>query len=240
VNFCIKNLIQVDGLENLTGLDPDRGVLLVANHRTFFDLYVITSELLRNSSWVTEMYFPVRSTFFYERVEGIAVNALMSALAMYPPILRESSKRAFNQYAVEVLAEVSRRPGTVVGVHPEGTRGKGPDPYELLPAQPGVGQMAHSARSIVVPAFTLGMENDFVSQVRSNFDGTGAPVTVVIGKPIDFSDLYAQEGRLRTYKRIADRMNLEIAKLGEQDIALRKLRGMPSREVPKPKASEAA
>mgnify|MGYP001480307136 CR=1 FL=1 len=40
------------------------------------------------------------------------------------------------------VAALPDQPGTVVGLHPEGTRGKGPDPYTFLPAQPGVGKLA--------------------------------------------------------------------------------------------------
>ena len=38
--------------------------------------------------------------------------------------------------------------GTVMGLHPEGTRGKGADPYTFLPAQPGVGRIALGATLI--------------------------------------------------------------------------------------------
>ena len=54
-------------------------------------------------------------------------------------------------------------------MHPEGTRGKGPDPYELLPAQPGVGKLALVGKPVVIPAFILGLGNDIVEDVRLNF-----------------------------------------------------------------------
>ena len=52
-------------------------------------------------------------------------------------------------------------------MHPEGTRGKGPDPYEFLPAQPGVGKLALVAQPIVIPAFILGLGNNIVEDIRS-------------------------------------------------------------------------
>jgi 1-acyl-sn-glycerol-3-phosphate acyltransferase len=228
VDLCTKNLRQVVGLEHLTTLDPNRGVMLVGNHRSFFDMYVVASLLLKNTSWVEGMYFPVRSDFFYERPAGVAVNALMSALAMYPPVLRRPSARAFNEYTVEVLAELSAERGVVIGMHPEGTRNKTNDPYTLLPAQPGVGQIAHAGKPIVVPVFVLGLGNDFIQQIKDNFDRTGTPVVVHFGPPVDLERFYADQPRLRTYKRLADHLRDVVTGLGAQDRAFREAHGMKS------------
>src|SRR6202011_3198563 len=105
VHVCTRNLRHVYGLENVTSLEPDRGVMIASNHRSFFDLYVITSVLLRNTSWVKRMYFPVRSNYWYERPDAILANGIMSAWAMYPPVLRKAEKRSFNQYVVDYLSE---------------------------------------------------------------------------------------------------------------------------------------
>jgi 1-acyl-sn-glycerol-3-phosphate acyltransferase len=228
VHFCTQHLMHVQGMEHILSLAPDRGVVLVANHRTFFDLYMITSVMLRSTSWVERMYFPVRSNFFYERVEGVMVNAVMSALAMYPPIHRDVSKRAINQYAVDVMVELAQQPGTVIGIHPEGTRGKGEDPYQLLPSQPGIGQIVHRARPIVLPVFVLGGQNNFGRQVLSNFDRTGDPITITFGAPLDLSAHYAAEGRLRTYKQIADQIGQELTRLGQEDRRFRQKLGLRS------------
>jgi 1-acyl-sn-glycerol-3-phosphate acyltransferase len=151
----------------------------------------------------------------------------MSALAMYPPIMRDSSKRSFNQYAVEVLTNVAAARGTIVGMHPEGKRSKTDDPYTLLAAQPGVGQVVHAARPIVVPVFILGLGNDLVKQVRGNFDRSGDPITVVIGTPMDLQEQLQAPARLRTYKKIADLLRSEIMRLGEQEREIRRTQGFP-------------
>lgn len=228
VGHCTYNLTTVVGVENLPQDAPERGVVFACNHRSFFDLYVVSSHFLRICPWIKRMYFPVRSDFFYDQPAGTFVNAIMSAMAMYPPIFREQNRRSLNQYAVDALAEAIARPGTIVGIHPEGTRNKGENPYELLPAQPGVGQIAHQSRAIVIPVFVLGLINDFPKQVRSNFDKTGAPVTLHFGKPMDLSELYAEPGKLRTYKKITERVRDEIGLLGVQDQALRERLGLPS------------
>ncbi|MEZ4408356.1 MAG: hypothetical protein R3A52_18045 [Polyangiales bacterium] len=133
VRLFTDKLLHVEGIDRLRALDPDRGVFLISNHRSFFDFYVASSLILRNTSWVERMYFPVRSTFFYEGVAGNLVNMVMSAWAMYPPVLRDPDRRAFNQYTVGFLKEELQRRGTFPRrLPPRGLARKGPDPYALL------------------------------------------------------------------------------------------------------------
>jgi 1-acyl-sn-glycerol-3-phosphate acyltransferase len=227
VYHCTKNLVHIEGLENLDQLDPDRGVVMVVNHRSFFDLYAIASQFLRNTDWVDGMFFPVRGDYFYERPDGVLVNGIMSAWAMYPPVMRRPEARTFNEYTVDVMTELLQRRGTLVGMHPEGTRNKTDDPYTLLPAQIGIGQMVHRAKPIVLPVFVLGLSNDFVRQVRGNFDGTGDRVTIVFGEPLKLDAMLAEPGRLRTYKKIADHTREALMELGQREKAFRARLGLP-------------
>ncbi len=228
VYVCTKSLLHVKGLEHLQNLAVDRGVVIASNHRSFFDLYVMSSVLLRNTKWVTGMYFPVRGDYFYDRPDGIVVNGIMSAWAMYPPIMRRPEARAFNEFTVDLMAEILTRPGNVVGMHPEGTRNKTDDPYTLLPMQIGIGQMVHRSRPIVVPMFVLGLGNDFPKQVKSNFDGTGEPITLMFGPPVDFAPLLDEPARLRTYKKITDRLRDVLTDLGQQERRWREAEGWRS------------
>ena len=230
VHVCTRNILHVYGMEHLTSLGrSDRGVMIAANHRSFFDLYVIASVLLRKTDWVKRMFFPVRSNYWYERPDAILANGVMSAWAMYPPVLRQAEKRAFNQYVVDYLSEVIDRPGTVVGVHPEGTRNKTDDPYTLLPAQPGIGQIIRAAKPIVLPAFILGLGNDLPKQVKGNFDGTGEPITIVFGKPLDLDRFYAQPMKLRTYMNVSNHLRDELTRLGAEERAIRAREGFPNK-----------
>jgi len=214
VYYFSRNLTHIIGLDRLNQLHPPRGLLLAANHRSFFDLYFIACWLFRTTRLLERIYFPVRADFWYERSLGIAVSAVMSALCMYPPVFRQTSKRGFNNFSLQRLVELLQQPGNVVGVHPEGTRNKGPDPCQLLKAQPGIGKMILGARPTVVPIFINGLTNDFVKQVRINFDGTGEPVIMVVGEPLDLEAFYTRTNRLRTQKEVADFVLAEIGKLG--------------------------
>jgi 1-acyl-sn-glycerol-3-phosphate acyltransferase len=222
-----KNLLHVHGESVIRDLVPDRGVFLVSNHRSFFDLYVSSMIVFQQSEWARRIYYPVRSDFFYAHPAGPLVNAAMSGFSMFPPVTRQSSQRAFNRYTIDMLAQVAAEPGVMVGFHPEGTRGKGPNPYELLPAQMGTGAIVHKARPIVIPVFSLGLGNDIVKQIRGNFNGTGAPVTVMFGEPIDLDDLYAAPDRMRTHKQIADVIHAHLVELAEREKSFRKETGLP-------------
>src|SRR5207247_2407339 len=133
----------VEGLEDLIRLVPHTGVMLVSNHRSFFDQYaMLLACYMGPVPWAKQLYFPVRSNFFYDQPLGVVVNAAVAGGAMYPPIYRQAERRALNDDALAKMVAILRQPGNVLGMHPEGTRGKGPDPYQFLPAQPGVGKVA--------------------------------------------------------------------------------------------------
>ena len=217
VYYCSRNLIHLRGLSNVRDLSPPRGLLLASNHRSLFDQYVISCWLFRTTRLLRRIYFPVRSDFFYERPMGVLVSLVMSALAMYPPVFRDPRKRDFNNYSVRRLIQILGQPGSVVGVHPEGTRNRGDDPYRLLPAQPGIGKLIMEARPTVVPIFINGLSNDFLTQVKANFDGQGEPIIVVFGEPLDLAPFYDKGNRLRTQKEVADFVLERIAGLGQRE-----------------------
>ncbi len=224
---CTENLLHVSGDSVIKNLNPDRGVFLVSNHRSFFDLYISSTIVFQQTQWARRIYYPVRSDFFYAHPAGPLVNAAMSGFSMFPPVTRKSNQRAFNRYTIDMLAEVAAEPGVMVGFHPEGTRGKGPNPYELLPAQIGTGAIVYKARPIVIPVFSLGLSNDIVKQIKGNFNGTGAPVTVMFGDPIELDDLYAGPDRMRTHKQIADAIHAHLVELGEREKSFRSETGLP-------------
>ncbi len=224
VSACMSNLLQVHGLEHLRAASPVGGAMLAANHRSFFDLYVVAAIMWNEKlPWNRRHYYPVRSNFFYESWAGLAVNLVMGGGSMYPPIFRDPDKAALTRASVEEVTELLREPGVVVGVHPEGTRGKGPDPYDLLPAQPGVGQMAFKSGATVLPVWINGLSNDFARQILSNFRAggrDGTPIHVVFGPPVDLSDFAGMNGRPTVYKRVSDRILADIRALGEVERTL--------------------
>ena len=224
VRACLANRMFVEGLEDLKALRPERGVMLVSNHRSFFDQYaMLLACYMGQIHWSKRLSFPVRANFFYDQPLGIVVNAAIAGGAMYPPIYRQAERRAKNDEALDKMVEILQKPGDVLGMHPEGTRGKGPDPYELLPAQPGVGKVALLAKPTVIPVFINGLGNNIVEDIKWNFGPEARrahAVVTVFGPPIDFDDLLNEKPRPALYLKTAHRFMGEIKKLmgREKDI----------------------
>jgi 1-acyl-sn-glycerol-3-phosphate acyltransferase len=215
----------VEGLEDIRALEPATGVMLVSNHRSFFDQYaMLLACYMGPVPWARHLFFPVRSNFFYDQPLGIVVNTAIAGGAMYPPIYRQAERRALNDDALDKMVEILKKPGNVLGMHPEGTRGKGPDPYKFLPAQPGVGKLALVAQPVVVPAFIHGLGNNVLEDIKWNFGREARrdhAVITVFGAPVDYTDLLAEKPRPTLYKKCADRLMSEIGKLMDRERALR-------------------
>jgi 1-acyl-sn-glycerol-3-phosphate acyltransferase len=220
IHHSTKRLRRVYGLERLPDLDSSGSVIIVANHRSFFDLYVVTAELVRRKM-KKRIIFMVRSNFFYDSPIGIFVNFCMSFLAMYPPVFRDRRKLLMNTLALEELSWLLRQGGMFAGLHPEGTRNRDADPYTFLPAKPGVGRVIQMARVPVVPVFVNGLGNDLVKQVRGNFDGSGEKVAIIFGKPIDFGHLLDEPPSAHLHRQIAEHCMEAISHLAEEERSLR-------------------
>lgn len=222
IEQSVKNLRHVHGLDRLPRFDRDASTILVSNHRSFFDLYVVTAYLVKRGM-PQRLVFPVRSQFFYDKPIGLAVNGLMSFFAMYPPVFRERKRAALNLASLDEVVRLLKQGGAFVGLHPEGTRNKTDDPYALLPGQGGVGRIIQAARgrATVVPVFVNGLGNDIVRQVGSNYMKNGAPITVVFGKPIDFGTMLDAPPSPRLHRKISEHTLDAIRMLGEEDRAIR-------------------
>jgi 1-acyl-sn-glycerol-3-phosphate acyltransferase len=227
VHINTKNLLTIDGLEHVRNIDRSRGVVFVANHATMWDFYVISSIVLRSTDWVKRMYFPVRSTYFYERLDGILVNAVLAAMSMYPPVLRDKERKAFNRYVVDFITDAAQTPGSLIGYHPEGTRNKTGEPYTLLPASSGIGEIIYHAKPVVIPVFIVGLVPDLATQVRGNFDGTGMPVTITFGAPLDLAQRISMPAGPEAYRAMAEYLRLSIMRLAQQDYDYRVRNGVP-------------
>jgi 1-acyl-sn-glycerol-3-phosphate acyltransferase len=221
IRAVTASLRHVHGLDRLPAWGPHESIVCVSNHRSFYDLYVVTAELVARGMR-NRLLFPVRSNFFYDSVLGPFVNGAMSFFAMYPPIFRDRKRAALNLASLDEVASLLRRGGFFVGIHPEGTRKKDDDPYTFLPAQSGVGRIIRKAGRVpVVPVFVNGLQNDFVKQLVSGITRRGKDIHIVYGKPIDFGSLLDAPESPRTYKRIADKCLEAIGDLGQEEKAIR-------------------
>ena len=220
IKICTYNLMNVYGLENIEKTDVNKPLLLVSNHRSFFDMYTVSSVLFRQTKRPITLFFPVRAKFFYTSPIGWFVNLVMGWWAMYPPFFREEKdarKREFDKFSLRKLINLaSEGRGHVIGFHPEGGRNRNENPYKFLPAQPGVGTVIIKAKPQVVPVFIAGLGNDLPKQVLGNWTG-GEKVRIWFGEPVDLSAFYEKSDRLRTHKEIADYLMSKIGELAEKD-----------------------
>ena len=225
IHLSTYNIMNVYGLENVEAASHDRPLLLVANHRSFFDMYTVSTVLFRNTKWRKQLFFPVRGRFFYQSPVGLLVNLVMGWWSMYPPFFATGDrpvpeKRTFDKYSFRVLTELARvGPGNVIGFHPEGTRNKSEDPYSFLPAQPGVGKLILASRPQVIPVFIAGLCNDLPRQIARNWNREDV-IRIYFGEMLDLSPYLEKADRLRTHKEIADAVVAKIAELGEKDRVL--------------------
>lgn len=220
IYLATYNLMNAFGIENIQNSDPSRPVVLVANHRSFFDMYTVSSVMFRRTTRPIKLFFPVRAKFFYDNPAGWFVNLVMGWWSMYPPFFREEGegeKRKFDRFSVRELIRISSNGrGHIIGFHPEGKRNLSDDPYSFLPAQPGVGKVIVNADPQVIPVFIAGLGNDLAKQILGNWKG-GEKVRIWFGEQVDLSKFQGKRDSLRTHKEIADLLMMKIAELGELD-----------------------
>jgi 1-acyl-sn-glycerol-3-phosphate acyltransferase len=219
IEICTRNLRDVHGRDRIGTLREDKSYIVVSNHRSFFDMYVITAYLVKRGLR-HRILFPVRSNFFYDSAAGIFVNAVMSFFAMYPPVFRDKGLAHLNVASLDETIRLLRRGGFFIGLHPEGTRNTG-DPYAMLPARSGVGRIIHQARMPVLPVFIHGLGNDLKKQVLGNFTKKGDRVNVVFGKPVDFEGLLEKAPSPRVFKAVSERAMEVVAALGQEERRIR-------------------
>jgi 1-acyl-sn-glycerol-3-phosphate acyltransferase len=221
IEHVMKNVRTVHGAERLPQFDPKKSYVIVANHRSFFDLFVVTGYLVYRDMLKHRILFPVRSKFFYDSPLGLAVNGAACFFAMYPPVFRERDRARLNLATLDETARLLRGGGIYVGLHPEGQRNLTGDPYTLLPAKFGVGRIIHNCDAIVLPVFINGLGNDAVQQVRGNFDGTGGSVNVVFGAPLDLRAQRSLPGSHSVYRDVSQAALDAVHQLGQEEKAIR-------------------
>ena len=220
VSLCTDNLWELHGLEHVRDLDPPQGVVLVSNHRSFFDMYMGSAILYRYAPhFMQRIFFPVRKDFFYDRPLGLVINLTVSGASMWPPVFRDDRKSHLNKVGMQQMGAVLVK-GAVLGIHPEGRRGSGEDPWQLLPAKPGLGRLLRECHPdvLVLPFFTLGASNDVKLLISRNFKPAGErgqPVRYRFAAPMRAADLLADADDMQATSRVMD----VIARLAAEDRA---------------------
>ncbi|HEY5753793.1 MAG TPA: lysophospholipid acyltransferase family protein [Chthoniobacterales bacterium] len=175
---------------NRKNLLEDGGVIYAANHASYFDPPVIAVSCRKAIFFLARkslLKWPVLGPIF-PKINVIPVDqerADMSALKTVIKLVREGQRTI---------------------IFPEGSRT--PD-GDLQPAQPGIGLVIAKTLAPVVPMRIFGSYEAFPRHAKRV---KLAKITVVIGKPIYFTEADVTGGR-DAYQRISERVMREIANL---------------------------
>ena len=217
--LALRRLLHVEGYHHVREAYARGAILFVANHRTYYDLFVVSSLLHRTLPGRKRLYFPVTGQYYYQSVGGMLLNQFFANWAMFPPLFALPTHRPSDQYALEVLAELcAQGPGHILGIHPEGARNLDPDPYSFMRHKPGTGRIIHAARPIVIPTFIAGLDNDMRRMLRRNWRG-GERVRLWFDAPMALDEFLALPAKGSTYVRITDAVMARVRALAEADRA---------------------
>jgi 1-acyl-sn-glycerol-3-phosphate acyltransferase len=187
---------KVEGLENIP---PTGGAVLAGNHLSVADELFLGAIARRHIAfWGKAEYFDGTG------LTGWFNRTLMESLGVIK-VNREGGRAALHAFDAAVPA---LKGGDLVGVYPEGTRS--PD-GRLYRGRTGAARLALDAGVPVIPVGTIG--TDKIQPVGRKIPKFG-PITIRIGKPLDFSDRPNDRTSLRA---ITDEIMAEIQKLTGQE-----------------------
>ena len=155
--------MRVEGRSNVPS---EGGVIVAANHVSFFDSVVLLQEVRRRAYFIGKA----------EYLDSWTTKHLFPAMGLIP-IDREQARRAMA--ALEVAADVLRR-GDVLGIYPEGTRSRD---GLLHRGHTGVAQLAMTTGAPIVPVGLVG--TDEIQPIGARVPRPFKRATVRFGAPLD-------------------------------------------------------
>jgi len=191
VNYLVARLIWGTQVEGKLPVQPGKGAVIVANHRSSIDPSFIQTCIRQVVYWMVAR----------EYCEAPFLGSLLRIFQVIP-VGRGGVDTAATKLAIRLAQQ-----GGLVGMFPEGRINETPGTL-LLPGRPGAALVALKARVPIIPVFISG----------SPYDGTAlgplrmrAHVRVKIGEPIDISEYYGREKEEGITQEITKRLLWEMA-----------------------------
>ncbi len=191
VNYLLARLIWRTRIEGELPVQPDKGAVIVANHRSSVDPAFIQICVRRVVYWMVAR----------EYCEAPFLRALLRALQVIP-VGRGGIDTAATKQAIRLARE-----GGLVGMFPEGRINLTTDQL-LLPGRPGAALVALRAQVPIIPMFIF----------DAPYNGTPlsplfmrSKVRVKIGSPIDLSPYFGREKEEGVLQEITERAMREMA-----------------------------
>ena len=192
-NYLIARLLWGTQVEGRLPVQPGKGAVIVANHRSSIDPSLIQTSIRRVVYWMVAR----------EYCEAPVLRTLLRIFQVIP-VGRGGIDTAATKQAIRLAQD-----GGLVGMFPEGRINESKDVL-LLPGRPGAALVALKARVPIIPVYISG----------SPYDGTAlgplrmrTHVHVHIGGTIDLSEYYGREKEEGVTQEITKRLLLEIARL---------------------------
>jgi 1-acyl-sn-glycerol-3-phosphate acyltransferase len=189
--------VRTEGLEHV----PGRGAaILASNHVSFCDSFFLPLVLPRRLTYLAkaEYFDDWKVAWFFRAVGQIPIRRGAAA-----------EWRRSLETAVEVLGE-----GKLLGIYPEGTRSKD---GRLHRGHTGVARVALRAGVPVIPVGIVGTRE--VQPVGARMLRPFRPVTIRIGRPLDFSDLAGRDDERKVLRQVTDEVMAAIQQLSGQEYA---------------------
>ncbi|HEY0790413.1 MAG TPA: lysophospholipid acyltransferase family protein [Chthoniobacterales bacterium] len=178
---------KVYGRENLI---EDGPAILASNHQSYLDPPLI------GISCRSDIYYLARDTLFEIKGVGWFLSKLNTV-----PVDRDRGDIGAIKNVIRLLQSGKR-----VIIFPEGTRSLN---GELQAARAGLGMVIAKTLAPVVPIRIFGSYDALPKSGGLKF----RPVTVVVGKPIRFSQTDLGEGGRGVYQQLSERVMAEIGRL---------------------------
>ncbi|MBM7581339.1 1-acyl-sn-glycerol-3-phosphate acyltransferase [Caldicoprobacter guelmensis] len=136
-----------------------------------------------------------RQVFFMAKMELFKIPVLRTIIRQLGafPVKRGSADLSAIKHSLQVLND-----GKVFGIFPEGTRSK---TGFLQSFSHGIASIAHKSRAKVLPIAIVGQYRLF------------RPITVRIGRPLNFEDYFEQKSNTELLERMADEMEKALRDL---------------------------
>jgi 1-acyl-sn-glycerol-3-phosphate acyltransferase len=200
VYFFVLNRTTVTGRKNM---DHSRNTLLLANHQSYIDSWVIGVSAFLPHSWWRPWILPWNPA----AIENLFHTSAWAWLAeQWRCIPIKEGRRDIG--ALKRILNVLRT-GTVV-MFPEGGRSRD---GSVGKGVAGPGFIALKTNPTVIPIAIHGMEE--VYPIGKFAPGFGKRIKVAIGEPIDYDDLKARGRNKETAQELVDRVMDRVRELHE-------------------------
>jgi len=196
--FRVLNRTKVYGLENIPF---KKNLLLLPNHLTMIDSFLVGTTAFYPEVIIKPWLIPwspaAEENFFSNPVLAWIANNWKAI-----PVRRGRKDLEVLNKMIELLPD-----GTMINF-PEGTRSR---TGKLGNGKPGVGKLIYNSKPTAIPVRIFGMEK--VLPIGSYFPRIFKKITVVFGKPIDFSPFYALPDEKETWLGIVKKVMDSITEL---------------------------